>query len=248
MMASFRPSSVVLHSSESPYLHLSSPNTFSPVEPLKVSKPPPLSEFCPHQCWNPQDQTFWDPRQRSFPAKQCQDTLQTKPWVPCKSPSCRGGVLCLPACGHVHSLTPPLPLYPVAAGLAQEEDCRGTLERGNRLWGTSWPALQEGWISAQKFVFCQPSKGEGQHKVFLKQLWGCLLSQSCLLQGCYIPGFMLSGPVGAPSCNLGCFLPQDDNRYHEDIFGVTLRTYEVTNRLRSESIAFIEESKKDTDE
>ncbi|XP_019497126.1 PREDICTED: nitric oxide synthase, brain [Hipposideros armiger] len=42
-----------------------------------------------------------------------------------------------------------------------------------------------------------------------------------------------------------CF---DDNRYHEDIFGVTLRTYEVTNRLRSESIAFIEESKKDTDD
>lgn len=41
---------------------------------------------------------------------------------------------------------------------------------------------------------------------------------------------------------------QDDNRYHEDIFGVTLRTYEVTNRLRSESIAHIEESKKDTDE
>uniref|UniRef100_A0A8B9PWC5 Nitric oxide synthase n=1 Tax=Apteryx owenii TaxID=8824 RepID=A0A8B9PWC5_APTOW len=40
----------------------------------------------------------------------------------------------------------------------------------------------------------------------------------------------------------------DDSRYHEDIFGVTLRTYEVTNRLRSESIAFIEESKKDTDE
>uniref|UniRef100_A0A8C3L9F3 Nitric oxide synthase n=1 Tax=Chrysolophus pictus TaxID=9089 RepID=A0A8C3L9F3_CHRPC len=41
---------------------------------------------------------------------------------------------------------------------------------------------------------------------------------------------------------------RDDSRYHEDIFGVTLRTYEVTNRLRSESIAFIEESKKDTDE
>ncbi|XP_053556478.1 nitric oxide synthase, brain isoform X2 [Bombina bombina] len=41
---------------------------------------------------------------------------------------------------------------------------------------------------------------------------------------------------------------RDDNRYHEDIFGVTLRTYEVTNRLRSESIAFIEESKKDSDE
>uniref|UniRef100_I3NF66 Nitric oxide synthase n=1 Tax=Ictidomys tridecemlineatus TaxID=43179 RepID=I3NF66_ICTTR len=41
---------------------------------------------------------------------------------------------------------------------------------------------------------------------------------------------------------------RDDNRYHEDIFGVTLRTYEVTNRLRSESIAFIEESKKETDE
>ncbi|KAG7260687.1 hypothetical protein CRUP_021501 [Coryphaenoides rupestris] len=41
---------------------------------------------------------------------------------------------------------------------------------------------------------------------------------------------------------------RDENRYHEDIFGVTLRTYEVTNRLRSESIAFIEESKKDPDE
>ncbi|KAG9487805.1 hypothetical protein GDO78_007540 [Eleutherodactylus coqui] len=41
---------------------------------------------------------------------------------------------------------------------------------------------------------------------------------------------------------------RDDSRYHEDIFGVTLRTYEVTNRLRSESIAFIEESKKDSDE
>ncbi|XP_062399931.1 nitric oxide synthase, brain [Sardina pilchardus] len=41
---------------------------------------------------------------------------------------------------------------------------------------------------------------------------------------------------------------RDENRYHEDIFGVTLRTYEVTNRLRSESIAYIEESKKDTDE
>uniref|UniRef100_A0A3B5A057 nitric-oxide synthase (NADPH) n=1 Tax=Stegastes partitus TaxID=144197 RepID=A0A3B5A057_9TELE len=27
---------------------------------------------------------------------------------------------------------------------------------------------------------------------------------------------------------------RDENRYHEDIFGVTLRTYEVTNRLRSE--------------
>ncbi|XP_069789236.1 nitric oxide synthase 1 isoform X2 [Narcine bancroftii] len=38
---------------------------------------------------------------------------------------------------------------------------------------------------------------------------------------------------------------RDENRYHEDIFGVTLRTYEVTTRLRSESIAFIEESKKD---
>uniref|UniRef100_A0A8B9ELR9 nitric-oxide synthase (NADPH) n=1 Tax=Anser cygnoides TaxID=8845 RepID=A0A8B9ELR9_ANSCY len=48
----------------------------------------------------------------------------------------------------------------------------------------------------------------------------------------------------------GAFMSKlrDDSRYHEDIFGVTLRTYEVTNRLRSESIAFIEESKKDTDE
>lgn len=41
---------------------------------------------------------------------------------------------------------------------------------------------------------------------------------------------------------------QDENRYHEDIFGVTLRTYEVTNRIRSESIAYIEENKKDSDE
>ncbi|CAB1320161.1 unnamed protein product, partial [Coregonus sp. 'balchen'] len=41
---------------------------------------------------------------------------------------------------------------------------------------------------------------------------------------------------------------RDENRYHEDIFGVTLRTYEVTNRLRSESIAYIEESKKDSDD
>nr|XP_047919681.1 nitric oxide synthase, brain isoform X2 [Anser cygnoides] len=48
----------------------------------------------------------------------------------------------------------------------------------------------------------------------------------------------------------GAFMSKlrDDSRYHEDIFGVTLRTYEVTNRLRSESIAFIEESKKDTDD
>ncbi|XP_069475308.1 nitric oxide synthase 1 [Ambystoma mexicanum] len=48
----------------------------------------------------------------------------------------------------------------------------------------------------------------------------------------------------------GAFISKlrDDNRYHEDIFGVTLRTYEVTNRLRSESIAHIEESKKDSDE
>lgn len=43
-------------------------------------------------------------------------------------------------------------------------------------------------------------------------------------------------------------LTQDENRYHEDIFGVTLRTYEVTNRIRSESIAYIEENKKDSDE
>ncbi|XP_018409777.1 PREDICTED: nitric oxide synthase, brain [Nanorana parkeri] len=48
----------------------------------------------------------------------------------------------------------------------------------------------------------------------------------------------------------GAFISKlrDDNRYHEDIFGVTLRTYEVTNRLRSESIAFIEESNKNSDE
>ncbi|XP_078277885.1 nitric oxide synthase 1 [Rhinoraja longicauda] len=41
---------------------------------------------------------------------------------------------------------------------------------------------------------------------------------------------------------------REEHRYHEDIFGVTLRTHEVTNRHRSESIAFIEESKKDLDD
>lgn len=54
--------------------------------------------------------------------------------------------------------------------------------------------------------------------------------------------------IHSPAMSLFTPPPQDENRYHEDIFGVTLRTYEVTNRLRSESIAYIEESKKDTDE
>uniref|UniRef100_A0A8V5H7P6 nitric-oxide synthase (NADPH) n=1 Tax=Melopsittacus undulatus TaxID=13146 RepID=A0A8V5H7P6_MELUD len=36
----------------------------------------------------------------------------------------------------------------------------------------------------------------------------------------------------------GAFISKlrDDSRYHEDIFGVTLRTYEVTNRLRSDCL------------
>lgn len=42
-----------------------------------------------------------------------------------------------------------------------------------------------------------------------------------------------------------------ESRYHEGIFGVTLRTYEVTKRLRSESNAYthcLQENKKDSDE
>uniref|UniRef100_A0A2R9CL25 Nitric oxide synthase n=1 Tax=Pan paniscus TaxID=9597 RepID=A0A2R9CL25_PANPA len=56
------------------------------------------------------------------------------------------------------------------------------------------------------------------------------------------------GKLSAEDAGVFISRMRDDNRYHEDIFGVTLRTYEVTNRLRSESIAFIEESKKDPDE
>lgn len=82
----------------------------------------------------------------------------------------------------------------------------------------------------------------------------CPISSS--LGVCLVPAHGTAGATGAPqSANPPLFPPsfshprfQDDSRYHEDIFGVTLRTYEVTNRLRSESIAFIEESKKDTDE
>lgn len=53
-------------------------------------------------------------------------------------------------------------------------------------------------------------------------------------------------PLSSVCSHFHCI--QDENRYHEDIFGVTLRTYEVTNRIRSESIAYIEENKKDSDE
>uniref|UniRef100_A0A2I3GZ17 Nitric oxide synthase n=1 Tax=Nomascus leucogenys TaxID=61853 RepID=A0A2I3GZ17_NOMLE len=50
------------------------------------------------------------------------------------------------------------------------------------------------------------------------------------------------GKLSAEDAGVFISRMRDDNRYHEDIFGVTLRTYEVTNRLRSESIAFIEET------
>uniref|UniRef100_A0A8C1PGK1 nitric-oxide synthase (NADPH) n=1 Tax=Cyprinus carpio TaxID=7962 RepID=A0A8C1PGK1_CYPCA len=60
--------------------------------------------------------------------------------------------------------------------------------------------------------------------------------------------FKLHGNMSLEDAGFYISKLRDENRYHEDIFGVTLRTYEVTNRLRSESIAFIEESKKDTDE
>uniref|UniRef100_A0A8C1PED3 Nitric oxide synthase n=1 Tax=Cyprinus carpio TaxID=7962 RepID=A0A8C1PED3_CYPCA len=60
--------------------------------------------------------------------------------------------------------------------------------------------------------------------------------------------FKLHGNMSLEDAGFYISKLRDENRYHEDIFGVTLRTYEVTNRLRSESIAFIEESKKDTDD
>uniref|UniRef100_A0A9J7X262 Nitric oxide synthase n=1 Tax=Cyprinus carpio carpio TaxID=630221 RepID=A0A9J7X262_CYPCA len=60
--------------------------------------------------------------------------------------------------------------------------------------------------------------------------------------------FKLHGNMSLEDAGFYISKLRDEHRYHEDIFGVTLRTYEVTNRLRSESIAFIEESKKDTDE
>lgn len=85
-------------------------------------------------------------------------------------------------------------------------------------------------------------------EVFQGALALCLF-RTHLFQGHSIPGCQCVCPSPAFGWHLKAIsVPQDDNRYHEDIFGVTLRTYEVTNRLRSESIAFIEESKKDTDE
>nr|WLF82691.1 nitric oxide synthase 1 [Tor putitora] len=60
--------------------------------------------------------------------------------------------------------------------------------------------------------------------------------------------FKLHGNMSLEDAGFYISKLRDENRYHEDIFGVTLRTYEVTNRLRSESIAYIEESKKDIDE
>ncbi|XP_057214123.1 nitric oxide synthase, brain [Triplophysa rosa] len=60
--------------------------------------------------------------------------------------------------------------------------------------------------------------------------------------------FKLHGNMSLEDAGFYISKLRDENRYHEDIFGVTLRTYEVTNRLRSESIAYIEENKKDTDE
>lgn len=34
--------------------------------------------------------------------------------------------------------------------------------------------------------------------------------------------------------------PQDQQRYHEDIFGLTLRTQEVTSRIRTQSFSLQE--------
>lgn len=36
------------------------------------------------------------------------------------------------------------------------------------------------------------------------------------------------------------FPPQDQQRYHEDIFGLTLRTQEVTSRIRTQSFSLKE--------
>ncbi|XP_038619697.1 LOW QUALITY PROTEIN: nitric oxide synthase, brain [Tachyglossus aculeatus] len=57
----------------------------------------------------------------------------------------------------------------------------------------------------------------------------------------------LKGKLTAEEAGVFISKLRDANRYHEDIFGITLRTYEVTNRLRSESTAY-EEIRKDLDE
>uniref|UniRef100_A0A8C1TYS6 nitric-oxide synthase (NADPH) n=1 Tax=Cyprinus carpio TaxID=7962 RepID=A0A8C1TYS6_CYPCA len=46
--------------------------------------------------------------------------------------------------------------------------------------------------------------------------------------------FKLHGNMSLEDAGFYISKLRDENRYHEDIFGVTLRTYEVTNRLRSE--------------
>lgn len=81
---------------------------------------------------------------------------------------------------------------------------------------------------------------EFRDRTLLKEIHASLCWEVTILLFSVIDFFF---PLYSPS---HCI--QDENRYHEDIFGVTLRTYEVTNRLRSESIAYIEENKKDTDE
>uniref|UniRef100_A0A9J7XB26 Nitric oxide synthase n=1 Tax=Cyprinus carpio carpio TaxID=630221 RepID=A0A9J7XB26_CYPCA len=48
--------------------------------------------------------------------------------------------------------------------------------------------------------------------------------------------FKLHGNMSLEDAGFYISKLRDEHRYHEDIFGVTLRTYEVTNRLRSESI------------
>lgn len=48
-----------------------------------------------------------------------------------------------------------------------------------------------------------------------------------------------SGRIWLPGSDL-LFSPQDQQRYHEDIFGLTLRTQEVTSRIRTQSFSLQE--------
>lgn len=46
--------------------------------------------------------------------------------------------------------------------------------------------------------------------------------------------------TGMAPCPHGATSPQDKNRYHEDIFGLTFRTQEVAFRIRSQSFSMQE--------
>lgn len=56
-------------------------------------------------------------------------------------------------------------------------------------------------------------------------------------RGGAIPG---AGPTPACIRPVLALSPQDQQRYHEDIFGLTLRTQEVTSRIRTQSFSLQE--------